>query len=342
MSNYKCLRAPMYENENFRLVPIRDEDKYEILEIRNQQIEHLRQSKLLTKLEQDDYFKNVIFRLFDQENPNQILFSFLQNNQFVGYGGLVHINWVDQNAEISFVMKTALQEKEFEYFWINYLSLLEKMAFQDLNFHKIFTYAFDIRPNLYIALEKAGFTKEATLTEHCLVDNQFKNVVIHSKINAHLRFRKAEKSDCKIYFDWSNDADVRQQSYHSNTILWETHQKWFLDKLQDDSCLLLLFTNNKNENIGQVRIQKSIGNIAVIGLSTAFDHRGKGHAQKMITVSCNYFLAENPTYEIHAYIKIENLSSKKAFENAGFIFIAESNHQNFMSFHFIKKLNYAN
>ena len=80
--------------------------------------------------------------MFEQEKPNQLLFSFLENGKFIGYGGLVHINWLDKNAEISFVMKTELEKEYFSIYWSNYLSLIEKVAFETLNFHKIFTYAF--------------------------------------------------------------------------------------------------------------------------------------------------------------------------------------------------------
>ena len=63
-------------------------------------------TKKLTVEDQDAYFENIISTLFDQEQPKQILFSFLKDNKFIGYGGLVHINWIDKNAEISFLMNT--------------------------------------------------------------------------------------------------------------------------------------------------------------------------------------------------------------------------------------------
>ena len=66
---------------------------------------------------------------------------------------------------------------------INYLLLIEKVAFEELQFHKIFTYAFDLRPHLYEALENSGFIKDARLKDHCLFDNRYLDVVIHSKIN---------------------------------------------------------------------------------------------------------------------------------------------------------------
>jgi RimJ/RimL family protein N-acetyltransferase len=121
--------------------------------------------------------------LFDQERPGQILFTLLEDGKFIGYGGLVHINWIDRNAEVSFIMRTELEKDGFEYNWKNYLTLIEKVAFSDLKFHKIFTYAFDIRRHLYPVLEASGFHEEARLKDHCYFDGSYLDVVINSKIN---------------------------------------------------------------------------------------------------------------------------------------------------------------
>lgn len=183
MRKYKCLSKQEYTHGLFNLVPIRDEDKLQILKMRNEQIYHLRQAEELTIELQETYFTNVISSLFDQERPSQILFSLLEDGKFIGYGGLVHINWIDMNAEISFIMKTVLEEESFEYNWLNFLKFIEKVAFFDLKFHKIFTYAFDLRQQLYRVLEASGFHEEARLKEHCYFDGKYIDVVINSKIN---------------------------------------------------------------------------------------------------------------------------------------------------------------
>lgn len=183
MRGYKCLSNQIFQDGEFTLVPLRDEDKYLIMKWRNEQIYHLRQDKPLKEEDQDYYFAHVVSSLFNQEKPNQLLFSYLENGICIGYGGLVHINWVDKNAEISFIMKTELEETNFDFHWTNYLKLLEKIAVDDLRFHKIFTFAFDLRPHLYPILIKADFVEEARLIEHCLFEDKFIDVVIHSKIN---------------------------------------------------------------------------------------------------------------------------------------------------------------
>jgi RimJ/RimL family protein N-acetyltransferase len=182
-SEYKALNNRVFTFGNLSLVPIRFEDRYELMKWRNEQIYHLRQTKPLTKSDQDNYFEKTVAKLFDQDQPNQILFSFLEDNICIGYGGLVHINWIDKNAEISFIMKTELEKDNFAKYWSNYLKLIEIVAFEELNFHKIFTYAFDLRPHLYPIFENAGFQKEAELIDHKKFDDKYINVIIHSKLN---------------------------------------------------------------------------------------------------------------------------------------------------------------
>jgi len=155
----------------------------EIRKWRNEQIYHLRQENPLTIEDQDYYFLNIVNKLFEHEKPKQILFSFLEKNVCIGYGGLVHINWVDQNAELSFILDTKFESNFFSYYLSIFLKLIEKVAFQDLNLHKIYSYAFDIRPYLYPILESEGFIKDAVLKDHCFLNQEFKNVVIHFKIN---------------------------------------------------------------------------------------------------------------------------------------------------------------
>ena len=182
MRMYKALTQQTYKNGEFEIVPIRHEDRFAIMKWRNEQIYHLRQSEPLTIDKQDAYFDNTITSLFNQEKPSQILFSFLESNECIGYGGLVHINWIDKNAEVSFIMNTQLEEASFSKYWSTFLKCLEQLAFGELEFHKIFIYAFDLRPHLYDVLELNGYFKDARLKDHCFFQGDFKDVLIYSKL----------------------------------------------------------------------------------------------------------------------------------------------------------------
>jgi len=179
--DYKCLNKQEFNYQDCSIVPIRYEDRFLIMKWRNEQIFHLRQLKPLTEDDQENYFRNIVSKLYDQDRPDQVLFSYLQFGECIGYGGLVHINWTDRNAEISFIINPDLEKNGgFALHWTNFLTMLKKVAFEELELHKIYTYAFDLRPHLYPVVESNGFLKEAVLKDHCLYGGVFRDVIIHS------------------------------------------------------------------------------------------------------------------------------------------------------------------
>lgn len=183
MSTYKVLQQQVFSEGRYSIVPIRSEDRWAIMKWRNEQIYHLRQDRPLTGEDQDRYFSQVVAALFGQDAPGQLLFSYLEDDTCIGYGGLVHINWADKHAEISFIMDTELEKEHFSRHWNIYLDLLERLAFAELGLHKIFTYAFDLRPHLYPIFEAHGFSRDARLREHILYNGRYVDVIIHSKLN---------------------------------------------------------------------------------------------------------------------------------------------------------------
>ena len=179
---YKILKKAFFKRDNIKLIPIRVEDKFKIMKWRNQQINLLRQKHPLTIKDQNEYFKNIISKAFDQENPKQILFSFLEKNELIGYGGLVHINWQNMNAEISFLLKTELNSglyysKTFSVF----LELIEEIA-KSIDLHKIYTYGYDLYKERFIPLINKSYIKEATLRQHKKIDETWYDIKIYSKI----------------------------------------------------------------------------------------------------------------------------------------------------------------
>ena len=228
---YKVLNKQVFSKGNYSLVPIRNEDRYNIMRWRNEQLNHLRQSKPLSVESQDAYFYNTIASLFNEEKPKQILYSFIYKSELVGYGGLININYVDRNAEISFVMKTELQELYIEKFWTEYLKLFKQPAFKELKLRKIYTYAFDVRERFYPALENAGFSLDARLSEHYFVE-EYHDALVYSFWNptVNLKMRLAKEEDVDLYFRWANDTSVRQNSFNPKRIVFENQSEWFKGK----------------------------------------------------------------------------------------------------------------
>ncbi|WP_369617507.1 GNAT family N-acetyltransferase [Flavobacterium sp. CFS9] len=331
MNSYKAFQKQIFSDDNYSIVPIRFEDRMDIMKWRNEQIYHLRQVKLLTIDDQNYYFENIVAKLFDQSKPDQILFSFLENEICIGYGGLVHINWNDKNAEISFVMNTELQKNNFKRYWSIYLGLIETFAFNEINLHKIYTYAFDLRPHLYEMLEDKGYKKEAVLTEHCFFDGGFIDVVIHSKFDSsivkdELFLREANEDDVELLFIWANDQDVRKNSIVQDQIIWENHLAWFKKKINDSETKIFILSN-KNKCFGQIRIDK-VGSQWQIDYSIDHIYRGQGLGKEIVKHLLNKF-----NFKFKATVKKENYPSAKVFTHLGFKTL-KSDNEDFLFFEY--------
>ncbi len=335
---YKVLKHREYQSNDYKIVPLRHQDKYKIMQWRNEQLYHLRQKNPLTKQEQDRYFNTVIKDLFIQEQPGQILFSFLHKDKCIGYGGLVHIDWQEKSAEISFLMETGLEKEYFEKNWAVFLKLIEKVAFNDLKFHKIFTYAYDLRPRLYPVLDNAGFVLAKRLKKQYKIDNQKIDIVIHEKINPadQITLRKVTASDLNLLFDWANDEEVRKQSFSTGKIDFETHKIWFQNKLKSKKSQMYIAEIDRNP-VALIRFDMEKDH-AVIGILIDKKWRGKSLSVPVLKKATGLFQKKHPL-PVHAYIKQKNIASIKAFQNAGYIFHNKQTFRNTIVHCYIKEIN---
>lgn len=325
MKHYKALNKQVYSEGIYSLVPVRFEDRMDIMKWRNEQIYHLRQSKPLTAEDQDNYFNNVVSKLFNQDQPDQILFSFLKNGECIGYGGLVHINWVDKNAEISFIMDTRLEVNKFQEMWQSFLKLIEIVAFQDLSFHKIFTFAFDLRPHLYEVLTIAGFFEDSRLREHAIFDGKAIDVLIHSKISKNIQLALASGNDVEITYKWASDKKVRQFSFNQNEILFEEHKKWFMAKLHDPNCFYYILQKGA-ERVGSVRIDyNEESNIGLISYLIGSDFHGKGYGTKILQLIEELILIKFDVFHLKGLVMKSNVASIRIFYKLGYNLILDQN-----------------
>ena len=187
MKTYRHLPQAEYRWQNYQLVPIRYEDREPIRAWRNAQLEVLRQAEPLTTEQQDAYFQRVVLPLFEQEQPGQLLFSLLHNNELIAYGGLVHLSWPDGRAEVSFLVDPtrAAEPATYRQDFRAHLRLLGEVAFEGLKFNRLFTETYDIRPAHVAILEEAGFRLEGRLRQHVqLKPGTFADSLMHGQLAA--------------------------------------------------------------------------------------------------------------------------------------------------------------
>jgi UDP-2,4-diacetamido-2,4,6-trideoxy-beta-L-altropyranose hydrolase len=129
--------------------------------------------------------------------------------------------------------------------------------------------------------------------------------------------RKADLNDLHVTFEWANDPSVRMQSFEQDLIPFESHQKWFISKLNDRNCHYYIFEKDKTP-MGQIRFQVA-DSTAVI--SYLVDHRQRSNGMGCIILSkgIDQFLSEYKSeVKIVGNVKKSNIASQKSFEKLAF------------------------
>jgi RimJ/RimL family protein N-acetyltransferase len=182
--NYKVLNKNIFHHSGYSVVPYRDEDKFKVKEWRNNQMDVLRQKHLLTDSDQVNYYSNYVTASFSQEQPRIILFSFLENDNCIGYGGLTNIDWESKRVELSFLIdhNRASQKELYEKDFSAFITLMKMVVFDELKFNRIFTETYDIRPLHIRILEQNRFVPEGRMREHILINGNYTDSLIHGFI----------------------------------------------------------------------------------------------------------------------------------------------------------------
>ena len=185
MNSYNCLPIQELKLNNYSIVPIRYIDIQEIRRWRNEQIDVLRQEKIITPEQQTQYYESIIKKSFSEKQPTLILFSFLLGKICIGYGGLTHINWRLKTAEFSFTCDTkrSNQAELYKKECSTFLKLIKRICFDYLKFVELHTETYDIRDNLIKIFENNGFVLTSRLIKNKLIQGVKVDVLLHSLYN---------------------------------------------------------------------------------------------------------------------------------------------------------------
>ncbi|RBW66278.1 hypothetical protein DS893_05565 [Vibrionales bacterium C3R12] len=180
-SKYKSLTKNIYELPNSTFEPIRYSDRFKIMEWRNAQMFHLRQTRVLTEQDQEAYFQKVVSPLFDMEFPEQLLFSYENQGSFSGYGGFVHIDYHLGVAELSFLVDPKSSIEQQSEHWREFFTFVDQFA-KDHEFLKVVSgYCYDVRPWLYPLYAAAGFELSETKRNDVEIEGKWVDSLIYTK-----------------------------------------------------------------------------------------------------------------------------------------------------------------
>ncbi len=134
-----------------------------------------------------------------------------------------------------------------------------------------------------------------------------------------LRLRPVQEADCRLLWEWINDPTVRQASFHSGTVDWEEHVRWFAARREDARCRMFLVLDGAAQPVGQVRVELAANGGAEIDLSIAAPFRGQGYAAQVLRLTGDQLASHAGVRQMRARIKPENAASIRVFERAGFV-----------------------
>lgn len=130
--------------------------------------------------------------------------------------------------------------------------------------------------------------------------------------------REAEPGDMELLFYWANEEEVRKNSFHSDSISYEEHQKWFEQLMQDRNQFQYIMMLGEKP-VGQIRLS-IFKDRAEIGYSISKEERGLGYGTLIVE------LAKEAVHKnfagvkkIVAKVKSDNTASVCCFKRNRFI-----------------------
>lgn len=147
------------------------------------------------------------------------------------------------------------------------------------------------------------------------------NEIVLGNVRKNLLLRTAKYSDLLDIFKLSNDSIIRKNSLNTKKINIEEHIIWFKKQLNSGNIFLLGFLNGKL--VSQLRYE-IVDGLATLSVSVNEKFRGFGVGKVTLMRSFDYLKKRKPQVKkIRAFVKKDNITSQKYFENNGFIKISE-------------------
>ncbi len=145
-------------------------------------------------------------------------------------------------------------------------------------------------------------------------------------MEGNIYLRRADREDVELFFRWVNEPAVRENSFNTESIPWESHRKWFEKVLTDDGVRIYVLMQD-NLPVGQVRLVFEDGKWQ-INYSIASSYRGQGYGKIILQLVENELIGKGHTGEkFFAEVKAHNTASQRIFNSLGYA-ESKSNHSN--------------
>ncbi|MFQ5891964.1 MAG: GNAT family N-acetyltransferase, partial [Candidatus Methanofastidiosia archaeon] len=126
----------------------------------------------ISKTQEEKWFENQM----REDEHNKIFAIQTHDGKHVGNCGLHNINWKDRNSELGIM----IGERDFQNkgFGTDAIRTLLKLAFSEMNLHRVHLRVYDFNERAQRCYEKCGFVKEGVLREDFFGDGRFYDTII--------------------------------------------------------------------------------------------------------------------------------------------------------------------
>jgi hypothetical protein len=158
-----------------------EDDLEPIREWRNQQMDVLRQSEVITEAAQAAWYHAVYLPAVASDRPTQLLFVLQQDGARRAYGGYTNVEWNVRRAELSFLAPPAVARSLDRYMATQQLffSFLLSFGFEQLHLTRLFTETYAFRAEHIRVLERMGLRHEGTMRRHGWAQGEWTDSLIH-------------------------------------------------------------------------------------------------------------------------------------------------------------------
>jgi UDP-2,4-diacetamido-2,4,6-trideoxy-beta-L-altropyranose hydrolase len=136
---------------------------------------------------------------------------------------------------------------------------------------------------------------------------------------ARVLVRPCTAADELLLLEWANDPGTRHFAFNKSRISEDEHHRWFVSRLVDKSCLILIGEDEQGLPLGQVRFDTHEDNGgATINVSVDVALRGTGVGTQLLREAIAAWRLDYPRTPIIAEVVADNEASKRLFSTAGF------------------------
>jgi len=174
-----------------------------------------------------------------------------------------------------------------------------------------------IRHHTSMLLENPALLKLISNTEMKVVDGKGTARIVSVMGIPGIEIRHATEYDSQHLFESRNHSTIRALSRNNAPLVWEDHQRWFGEVIEDKDIELLIGMS-ANQPVGVVRFDKA-GDVAEVSIYLVPDGGFEGQGRNLLLSAERWLKANRCDIKgIRASVLDENVASKNLFFSANY------------------------